>query len=349
MKRLLIVFLLIIAAIGSILALQKKTNTSVTSSQHSRPTKSVTFSYPGLPDLTPLTITAMKEKSYPGSQLIVEQTLNQGSNYNRYIVSYLSDGLKIYGLLTVPLGNKPAGGWPIVLMNHGYIPPAQYSTISSYAASADEFARNGYIIFKPDYRGNGNSEGQPAQVYISSGYVDDTMNAIASIKQYKDANPLKIGLWGHSMGGNITLHDLILSKDVKAAVLWSGVVGSSGEILDWWQKRIASGMLQDNDRQTSTVVQNVLSIVGTPTTNSDFWHAIDPTNYVSDISAPVQIDVGTADGVVPMSFSTGLRDKLQQQGKSVVYFVYPGADHNLSPDFSLAMQRTIAFFDAHLK
>ncbi len=51
--------------------------------------------------LNPLTISAMREKVYPGSDLKIEQTLADGSNYHQYIASYLSDGLKIYGLLMI--------------------------------------------------------------------------------------------------------------------------------------------------------------------------------------------------------------------------------------------------------
>src|ERR1700733_8046460 len=94
----------------------------------------------------PLAITAMRQKAYPASVITIEQTLEPGANYNRYVVSYTSEGLKIYGLLTVPSGQKPAGGWPVILFNHGYIPPNSYSTISSYAIMVDPLAQAGYIV-----------------------------------------------------------------------------------------------------------------------------------------------------------------------------------------------------------
>src|SRR5438046_9827475 len=45
--------------------------------------------------LPPLAIDAMRQRDYPGSDLVVEQTLSPGSNYRQYVASYLSDGLKI--------------------------------------------------------------------------------------------------------------------------------------------------------------------------------------------------------------------------------------------------------------
>ena len=85
----------------------------------------------------------MRQQSYPGSDLTVEETLEPGANYDRYVVSYLSEGNKIYALLTVPQGQMPQSGWPVIIFNHGYIPPAQYRTTERYVAYVDGFARNG--------------------------------------------------------------------------------------------------------------------------------------------------------------------------------------------------------------
>lgn len=309
-----------------------------------------------VPTITPLpgelgglSIEAMRKKMYPGSQITIEQTLPSGRNYYQYLTSYISEGKKIYALLTIPMGAKPKNGWPVILLNHGYIPPSQYNTVSSYALPTDALASAGFIVFKPDYRGNGNSEGTPAQVYISPAYTTDSMNALSSIAKYQDANPQKIGVWGHSMGGNVTLRELVITHKFQAAVLWSGVVGNWSQILSWWKSRIAQRSVMGNDQQTADVIEQMLSKVGTPQTNSSLWNQLDPTLYLSFISTPIQIDVGTEDTTVPPSFSTDLATKLNQAGKSVELFTYPGADHNLSPESGLAMQRAIDFFNKYLK
>lgn len=76
-----------------------------TSSPTSTPTLSPWSSEPN-----PLQIEQMRQRSYPGSQLTFEQTLEPGANYYRYIVSYLSDGYRIYALMTIPFGEKPETG-----------------------------------------------------------------------------------------------------------------------------------------------------------------------------------------------------------------------------------------------
>jgi len=97
----------------------------------------------------PLSIQYMRSQQYPGSDIVIEQTLPDGVNYRYYIASYKSEGLKIYGLLTIPKGDKPTTGWPVIIFNHGYIPPEQYRTTERYVAYIDSFARDGYIVFKP--------------------------------------------------------------------------------------------------------------------------------------------------------------------------------------------------------
>lgn len=299
----------------------------------------------------PLSVAAMRKKAYPGSTLTIEQTLSPGVNYQQYIASYLSDGLKIYGLLTVPSGEKPPGGWPVIIFNHGYIPPDQYKTTERYVVYVDAFARAGYIVFKPDYRGNGSSEGQPEGAYYSPAYATDVLNALSAVKLYKDANPNKIGMWGHSMGGNITLRDLVVDpKDIKAAIIWGGVVGSYNDLMNNWQRRVTYQPPARELAQRNNYRQRLTDTYGTPASNPGFWNSVDPTYYLSDITAPIQLHTGGNDEEVPVAFSQTLYKKLQQAGKTAEYYNYPGGDHNIaSPDFELAMQRSIAFFDKYLK
>ena len=158
----------------------------------------------------------MREQVYPGSDLVIEQKLQPGANYQRYIASYLSEGLKQYGLLTVPNGNPATTGWPVIIFNHGYIPPEQYRTTERYVAYVDGFARNGYVVFRPDYRGHDKSEGEASGGYGSPAYTIDVLNALASVKRYTGVDPNRIGMWGHSMGGHITLRAMVVTQDIKA-------------------------------------------------------------------------------------------------------------------------------------
>lgn len=302
------------------------------------------------PIVNPLQIEQMRKKEYPGSDITIEDKLSPGSNYNQYIASYKSEGLKIYALLTVPIGDPPKGGFPTIIFNHGYIPPEQYKTTERYIAYVDGFARKGYVVFKSDYRGNGNSEGNPEGTYYSPSYTTDVLNALSSIKKYPNVNPDKIGMYGHSMGGNITLRSMVVSKDIKVGVIWGGVVATYQNMAQNWHRRsvFSPSQRELNARRPGRV--SLIAQYGDFDKNPSFWNSVSPNYYVSDISGPVQLHHGLSDEEVPPVFSQELYNQLLKAGKTAEYYTYQGADHNISGlSFTIAMNRSIAFFDKYLK
>ena len=304
-------------------------------------------STPTATPLNPLAIEFMRKQSFPGSDLVIEQTLPPGANYSRSVASYKSDGLKINGLLTVPTGPKPPTGWPVVIFNHGYIPPDQYRTTERYVAYQDAFARNGYITYKSDYRGHGSSEGRAAGGYGNVDYTADVLNALASVKRLKDADPNRIGMWGHSMGGSVTLRAMVTVPDVKAGVIWAGVVASYPDLFDRWRRAPAGpGGMPAPARGWRN---DLTAQYGTPEENPQFYASISPNSYLKEISGPLQLHHGTADTSVPVEFSDTLEKQMKDAGKTVEYFKYPGDDHNIASNLSAALQRSVAFFDKYVK
>ena len=294
----------------------------------------------------PMTIAYLRKQSYPGSALTIEQTLAPGPNFSRAIASYRSEGLKIYALLMVPLGQRPATGWPVIVFNHGYIPPQEYSTTERYEAYMDGFAANGYIVLRPDMRGHGNSEGMANGAYGHPDYTIDVLNAVASIQQFAEADPNRIGMWGHSMGGYITARAMVVSPDIKAGVIWSGVVASYEDLLQLWTLGAEIGLIPESVHRWGT---QLLAQFGTPADDPAFWASLSANSYVRDLSGPIQLHHGSGDTVVPLAFSNLLLDDISGAGGAVEYFMYPGDDHSLTTSFDTAMARSIAFFDAHVK
>ena len=294
--------------------------------------------------LPELRIDTMRKQRYPGSDLVIEQTLAPGANYSRSIVSYRSDGLKILALLTVPNGEKPATGWPVVIFNHGYIPPEIYRTTERYVAYVDGFARNGYIVLRSDYRGHGFSEGEAGSAYSAPDYTVDVLNAVAAVKRYPDADPNRIGMWGHSMGGSITLRTMVTTGDIKAGVIWAGVVATYADLFANWDSREAPWR-----ERALRWRQLAFDAYGTPAENPTFWNAISPNSYLADLSGPIQLHHGTLDADVPLAYSQSLAQQIQAVDGQVELYVYDGDNHNLSVNFATAMARSLTFFDTYVK
>ena len=302
------------------------------------------------PTLHPMDIRSARLTPRPGSEIVIEETLAPGANYYRYYAYYLSEGLKIYGLLTVPYAAMPETGYPAIVFNHGYIPPDVYRTTERYVAYVDNLAQNGYVVFRIDYRGHDRSEGEASGAYSDPGYLADVLNAVAALKGSPLVDPQRIGLWGHSMGGYLTLRAMVVSPDIRAGVIWAGVVASYPDMLCCWRRSQdfptpTPNPTPDNRRGW----RQWSELYGSPEEHPDFWNSISATAYLNEISGPLQLHHGTADGSVPHEFSLNLYQEMTLLGLPVEYYQYEGDDHNLSVYFSLAMSRTLEFYDKYLK
>jgi dipeptidyl aminopeptidase/acylaminoacyl peptidase len=295
-----------------------------------------------------MTIAAQRMTPYPGSPITLVEELERGVNYRRWYASYESEGLTIYGLLTIPDGEKPPSGWPAIVFNHGYIPPDIYVTTERYTAYVDWLARSGYIVFRIDYRGHDRSEGEATGAYGNPGYLADVLNAVASLKTFPQADPNRIGMWGHSMGGYLTLRAMVVSPDIRTGVIWAGVVGSYPDMLSRWFRtsRSTATIPTPSARRWRTAW---VEAYGTPEENPEFWASVSANSYLAEISGPLQLHHGTADEEVPLAFSANLSYQMQQAGRTVEYYEYMDDNHNLGNSFSAAMTRTIMFFDKYLK
>ncbi|MEA4811946.1 MAG: alpha/beta fold hydrolase [Anaerolineaceae bacterium] len=319
---------------------------------------------------SPLQVEVEREWSYPGSEITFEQTLQNRPSYDQFVVSYLSEGYKIYAYMAIPRGQKPETGWPSIILNHGYSDLGSYVTTEHYIAFMDVLARSGYIVFKPDFRAHGKSEGlRPVGGgYGSPDYMVDSLNALASVKAYKDADPERIGMIGHSMGGAITLRAMVVSKDIKAGVIWSGVVAPYATLVYRWKHSLISSQrgtpqpgstetpslfpeatLQPYSRNVSGWAGSIVKKYGTPEENPAFWDSISPSAHLKELSGPLQLQATWADPQVPAIWSEDLGKALEEAGKSYEVYLYENDDHNLTNNFLIAIQRTRVFLDKYVK
>src|SRR4030065_1855352 len=103
-------------------------------------------------------------------------------------------------------------------------------------------------------------------------------------------------MWGHSMGGSITLRSMVVNPDIKAGVIWAGVVASYDDLVKNW-RRPGSKPWQPSQREQAIrrpSRQMLVDQYGDTDANPQFWNSISPTSFVPDISGPVQIHHGDA-------------------------------------------------------
>jgi fermentation-respiration switch protein FrsA (DUF1100 family) len=297
-----------------------------------------------------LTIDYLRNLEITSSEITFEERLASGPNFYRHLVSYVSEGNMIYGLLTIPFAEPPEGGYKAIVFNHGYIPPAVYRTTERYEAYVNYLARSGFVVFKIDYRGHGQSEGEPSGSYFSPGYTIDAITALKSLQTLDFIDPNGIGMWGHSMAGNLTLRAMLVEPEVKAGVIWAGAVYNYDDFAEYGiddntYRPPATPEGEDRPRRS----RQIFEIYGRPEENHPFWDAVSLTEHLEYLDSPLQIHHAVDDTVVSIQYSQGLAEALQENGKEYEFSIYEGGGHNLiSPYFGQAMQRTVEFFRDNL-
>jgi uncharacterized protein len=300
-----------------------------------------------------ITVEYLRDLEITGSEITVEQELDQTYYYHQYIVSYISEGNKIYALLTIPSVEPPEGGFKAIVFNHGYIPPAAYRTTEYYTAYVDYLARSGFVVMKIDYRGHGQSEGVPSGSYFSPGYTIDSITALKSLQTMDSIDPQGIGMWGHSMAGNLVLRAMLIEPDIKAGVIWAGAVYSYDDFVKYG--------IDDNTYRPPVIPEDqeasdprrrsreIFDIYGRPDTQVDYWEAVSLTENIEYLNSPIQLHHAQDDTVVNVGYSFDLAVTLQENGKQYELYTYEGGGHNLiSPYFDQAMLRTVEFFRNNL-
>lgn len=296
-----------------------------------------------------MTIPYLRTQRYT-SQLNDLETAYDGSNYTAYTTSYKSDGYKVNGLLTRPTGEAPDDGWPAIVFVHGYIPPTSYETQGqAYASYVDYLASNGFVVFKIDLRGHGNSEGEPSGAYYSSDYIVDVLNAYSALENASFVNPKAIGLWGHSMAGNVTMRSWAVKKQIPAVVIWAGAVYTYEDML---QYGITDSSYQPvpNSVQRQRRRQAMYESFGSPSAKVKFWQEVAPITYLNELQGAIEIHHAVDDDVVSIAYSRDLNSLLEKTSLPHEFFEYSSGGHNISgQSFNEAMQRTVSFYTTHLK
>ncbi len=295
-----------------------------------------------------MTIPYLRRKEYK-SNLGEVNEVSQNSNYISYLTNYESDGFKINGLLTRPTGKIPEGGFPAIIFVHGYIAPTLYQTLEKYEDHVDYLARNGFVVFKIDLRGHGNSEGEPGGGYFGSDYITDTLNAYSALETSDFINKNKIGLWGHSMAGNVVMRSMAVKPTIPAVVIWAGAVYTYVD-----QREYGINDQSYRPPQTNSVIrsrrQELFNKVGSPSAESDFWKLVAPTNFLNDLKVAIQINHAIDDTVVDVRYSRNLNMLLNKTSVPHELYEYPSGGHNITgAGFTKAMQRTVEFFNKYLK
>ena len=327
----------------------------------------------------PYTIDGLRQHVYQSGKIHIRSTLADTDKYTTFLIDYPSDGLTITGVMNIPTG---AGPFPVIIMNHGFFARSIYRSGYGTDRSSAFLAEHGYITLASDYRSWGQSD--IGNSFFYSGLVIDVINLFRAIPSLPQADPARIGIWGHSMGGGVTLKVLMViggrdmfsptlaadaqdytaqtRLEIKAAVLYSTVSADMVDIINRW----GMGCFGDISEGEQIVGCNSSDVIPDDlpgqaqdayrfaATDADILKRISPIYHLDQVAAPVQIHYGTEDGQVlsgtPPEWSVRLTQALRDAGKYAEMYSYEGERHSFigQPWFDF-MIRVLRFFDTHVK
>jgi len=243
-----------------------------------------------------------------------------------------ADGQLLYYRLFKPPHFDPAKHYPAIVDVYGG--PGVQRVLDSWTGSSftQILTRAGYVVFQLDNRGSGfRGTAFQAPIHDKLGDIEviDQVQGAHWLASQGFVDPARIGVWGWSYGGYMTLMLMFKAPDVFRA----GVAGAP--VTDW----------------TLYDTHYTERYLGRPQDNAAGYEASSALPYAKDLRGRLLVMHGMADDNVLFLNSTKLFRKLQDLGKPFDVMVYPGAKHGLirQHDGRHAYAMMLRFFNDNLK
>ena len=284
-----------------------------------------------------VSLPALMQTEIVGSDLVLGRKIGTTSKYTRYEVTYQANEFKISGIMNIPNGDGP---FPTLVLGHGYIDPAIYTTGRGLKREQDYLANQGFIVLHTDYRNHAGSDDDPNNsINLRLGY---TIDVIAAAKALKAANipqidKERIGYLGRSMGGGIGYNvATVAPNEFDALVLYAPVSANYVDNFNKW------------GRGNPEIENPIVEKYGSPEDAPDFWAGISAENYFDKIDDPIMIHHGTNDESCKVAWSERAAAQMTAAGKNVTLHIYQGEQHAFGPQWELSMQRSVEFLNQNL-
>lgn len=304
----------------------------------------------------PMSIETLRATTF-NTQLQHVRPLDAGGSFTASLVSYRSGPLTVYAMVAVPRTPAPPRGYPVLVANHGTHPdPPRYGFTATgvdsrpgdyYRPVPELYARQGFLVVMPDYRGHNTSDGREYArgLLASAYYTEDVVALLAGLSGLEHADTANVFMWGHSLGGDVTLRALLATDKVKGASLWSTVGG------DVWDQAYHYSRYKDREAPDGSgtekpriaALKQDITDLGSPYD----WNAREPLLHLRFLRTPLILHHSIGDTGAKYEWSERLARELYLGGHDYSFFTYPGSEHFLAGEArDQAVARDVAFFRA---
>jgi dipeptidyl-peptidase 4 len=267
-------------------------------------------------------------------------TLDKPSNYlddyelgpTELVTVKAADGTKLYARLVKPPNFDPHKKYPVIVKVYGG-PEIQMVTDSWGVTSLEDqlFAERGYLLWILDNRGSwgrGHAFETPIFEHMGRQELKDQLAGVDYLKSLPYVDSSRMGIWGWSYGGYMTLYTLTHAPRVFKC----GAAG--GPVTDW---KFYDSIYTERYMRTAEV-------------NPDGYRESSPLEAAGNLAATLLLMHGLDDDNVHLQNTINFIEALVRDGKQYQFYLQPDEKHGFSAYSArlYLVKRLLKFFDENL-
>lgn len=246
-----------------------------------------------------------KAEEYNGMLVKRERLKDPSPHIALYLVTYISQGLKVKGYLVIPEHTTPCRALLYCRGGIGRVGMVRVERIVS-------LSKRGYVVFAPFYRGNAGGEGKD---FFGGDDRYDVFYAIPFIQSLAEVNQESIVAFGFSRGAIMALLAARECPEIGPVIVWGGV----SDLTLTYEERV------DLRRMLKRVV-------GHPFKQPEEYRKRSPIYWIEEIHNPIMLIHGTHDEKVGVEHAMRLSNELEKNKKNYDIQLFEGLGHTFSKE-----------------
>jgi dipeptidyl aminopeptidase/acylaminoacyl peptidase len=251
-------------------------------------------------------------------------------------VTWTNDGYHVQGWLVGPRATAPGKTYPMIVLVHGGPSAAVTPTFVDHGTVAD-LVRHGYYVFEANPRGSygqGEAFTRANVKDFGGGDLRDILAGVDAVEKIAPVDDKRLGVYGHSYGGFMTMWTVTHSQRFHAAVAGAGIAnwisyyGENG--IDTWMTPFFGGDAYDDPAP---------------------YNAASPILSIKNAHTPTFVYVGERDVECPSAQSLEFWHGLRAMDVPTSLVIYAGEGHGIrAPEHVRDLsQRIVGWFDRYLR
>jgi dipeptidyl aminopeptidase/acylaminoacyl peptidase len=251
-------------------------------------------------------------------------------------INWKSDGFSVQGWLLSPLDVQPGKTYPMIVTVHGG-PAAVVTPHFLWDEMTAGWLRNGYFVFMPNPRGSYGQGEAFTRANIrdfGGGDLRDDLAGIDAVEKTAPVDDSRLGVYGHSYGGFMTMWIVTHSHRFKVAAAGAGIAdwvayyGENG--IDQWMIPYFGASAYDD---------------------AAIYDQLSPIRTIKSVRTPTFLYVGERDVECPAEQTREFWHGLRSMGVPTSLVIYADEGHRLMKPENVAdlNHRLVEWFDRQLK